>query len=67
VIERAPASDGAGMKTPDDSVTVDLASRTISYRHTLPFSQNCEQGSREILVPKLHLGVKRIDIRESGT
>jgi hypothetical protein len=29
-IEYHPASDGAGMKTPDDSVTVTLASRTIS-------------------------------------
>jgi hypothetical protein len=29
-IEYHPASDGAGMKTPDDSVTVDLASRTLS-------------------------------------
>jgi hypothetical protein len=29
-IEYHPASDGAGMKTPDDTVTVDLATRTIS-------------------------------------
>jgi hypothetical protein len=28
-IEYHPASDGAGMKTPDDAVTIDLASRTI--------------------------------------
>jgi hypothetical protein len=28
-IEYHPASDGAGMKTPDDAVTIDLATRTI--------------------------------------
>ena len=35
-IEYHPASDGAGQKTPDDSVTVDLASRTIVVYQPAP-------------------------------
>jgi hypothetical protein len=30
-IEYHPASDGSTMKTPDDAVTVDLASRTLVH------------------------------------
>ncbi len=43
-IEYHPASDGEAAKTPDDSVTVDLATRTI-VRYQLPDQQQASASA----------------------